>query len=333
MNVIKSIISRAKNLQRTIVFPEASFSERTLNSVKKILKNKVAKVILLGKVEDFSRNLSSLHGATIIDVENSDLREEFSQKLFEKRQHKGMTLDMARRYMSDYIYFATMLVDLGYADGMVAGAEHPTRDVLRPALQIIGTKEGIDRASSCFMMVGTDKLGFGEKDVLFLADCAMLPHPSSSELCDITLSTADTARKLADIEPRVAMLSFSSFASAEDESIDIIRDAIKLVKEKAPSLAIDGEMQLDCALVPRVARLKCPKESEVAGRANILIFPDLNSGNIGYKIMQRFSRLKAVGVIIQGLSSPVNDLSRGCSVEDIYLMTAITAIQAGEDNS
>ena len=325
---VKTLIKKAKKEQKTIVFPEASFSERTQKAVEYLLKKKIAKVILLGDPETFKSFPCNLHGATVINPKSSDLRQEFVAKLYELRQHKGMTMEVAEKLIDDNMYFATMLVYFGYADGYVAGAESPTDSVLRPALQIIKTREGISTASSCFMMVGTGKLHFGENNVLFTADCALNVSPNAQQLCDIALSTAETARSLTGIEPRIAMLSYSSFGSAkDDETILKSREAISLVKAQNPSIKIDGEMQLDCAIIKEVAKVKAGK-SDVAGKANILIYPDLNSGNIGYKSIQRFGSLRAVGVIMQGLNKPVNDLSRGCDVMDIVLMGAITAIQS-----
>lgn len=325
---IRSIIKKAKSMNKTIVFPEAFYSERTQRAIVRLLKEKVVNVIVLGDADKLKQDGINLKGATVINPMNSDLRPEFIDKICEIRQSKGMTKPEAEKLLDDYLYFGTMLVLMGYADGMIAGAENPTSNVLRPALQLIKTKPNIRTASSCFMMVGTEKLSFGENNVLFVADCALNVNPDAETLSDIALSTASTAKNLAGIDPKVAMLSYSSFGSAkEDEDIVKIRSAIKIIKNGNSSLKVDGEMQLDCALIPSVAKLKAP-ESKIAGKANILIFPDLNSGNIGYKIMQRFSSLKAIGVIIQGLNKPVNDLSRGCSAQDIYVMSAITAIQS-----
>lgn len=248
--------------------------------------------------------------------------------MVEIRKSKGLTAEEAKELLKNNLYFASMLVQCGYADGFVGGAETPTSDVLRPPLQIIKTKPGIKTVSAAVMMVGTKKFGFGENNVLFLGDCGLNINPTAEQLSDIAIATAQSAQTFCGLDPKVAMLSFSSFGSGGncDESILKVREAVKLAKEKDKSLAIDGEMQLDCALLECVGKLK-GKNSKIAGKANILIFPDLDAGNIGYKIMERFGRLQAVGVIMQGFNKPVNDLSRGCSIKDIVVMTAITCLQ------
>ena len=326
---ISSILSKAKSLNKTIVFPEAEFSPRTIKAVEILLKKHICNVILLGSPEKIISQSNHLKRAVIIDNQSSELNEEFASRIAQLRAHKGVTLEMARELVKDKMYFATMLVLEGYADGMVAGAETATSNVLRPALQLIKTKDGIKTASSCFMMVGTSKLSFGENNVLFASDCAFNINPSADELKDITFATCQTAKALANIQPKVALLSFSTLGSGgdKDETILKMRQALSLIKQQDSSLLVDGEMQLDCAILPSVAKVKAPN-SVVAGKANILIFPDLNSGNIGYKIMQRFGSLNAVGVIVQGLNKPVSDLSRGASVDDIVNMSAVTAIQS-----
>ena len=328
---ISSILSKAKSLNKTIVFPEAEESLRTIKAVEILLNKHICNVILLGSPEKILSMSNKLKRAVIIDINDSILVDEFAEKIAELRAHKGVTLEAAKELAKDKMYFATMLVYSGYADGMVAGAESATNTVLRPALQLIKTKPGIKTASSCFMMVGTNKLSFGENNVLFVSDCAFNICPNAEELRDITFATCQTAKSLAGIEPKVALLSFSTLGSGgdKDETILKMRQALSLIKEQDKNLLVDGEMQLDCALLPDVAKVKAPN-SQVAGRANILIFPDLNSGNIGYKIMQRFGSLQAVGVIIQGLNKPVCDLSRGASVQDIVNISAITAIQSAE---
>ena len=326
---ISDLFKEAKKLNKTIVFPEAEYSDRIIKAAQIVLKKKLANVILLGNPKVILAKSNKLKNAVIIDPNNSELTAEFVTELVKLRKHKGVDENKAKELLSNTFYFASMLVEMGYADGYLGGAETATSDVLRPALQIIKTKDNIQTASSCFMIVGTKKLGFGENNVIFVADSALNINPSAMQLRDIVLSTAKTAKRFCDITPRVAMLSFSSFGSGgdEDESILKMREAIELVKKEDKELYIDGEMQLDCALVKEVAKVKA-KKSLVAGHANILIFPDLNAGNIGYKLIERFGRLQAVGVIMQGFKKPINDLSRGCKVRDIVVMTAITCIQA-----
>jgi phosphate acetyltransferase len=331
---VNELISRAKKLNKTIVFPEAENSERVIKAVEIVLKNKIANVILLGDEKTILSHSTHLKGATIINPKTSQLMPEFVEKLVQIRANKGLTTEQAKELLKDNFYFATMLVELGYADGYLGGCETATANVLRPALQVIKTREGIRLASSCVLLVGTNKLHFGENDVIVSADCAVNINPNAEDLKDIVLATVLSAKTFCNItNPRVAMLSFSSFGSGgnKDESILKIRDAINLVRQTDKSITIDGEMQLDCALVPEVAKIKS-KNSAVAGRANILVFPDLNSGNIGYKLMERFGKLQAVGVIMQGFKKPINDLSRGCKVMDIVVMTAVTCLQAQESS-
>ena len=325
---VEDLLEKSKLLQKTIVFPEADYSPRVLTAVEKVIEGQIAKVILLGDADSLTKKSNKIKDATIINPKNSDLLPEFIEKLVEIRKSKGLTADEAKKLLEDNFYFACMLVELGYADGFVGGAETATSDVLRPALQIIKTKPSIKTASSCVIFVGTEKLGFGENNVVVAGDCSLNINPTAEQLSDIVISTAQSAKSFCGIEPKVAMLSFSSFGSGgnSDESILKVREALKLVKEKEPKLLIDGEMQTDCALIKSVGELK-GKGSKIAGNANVLIFPDLNSGNIGYKLMERFGGLQAVGIIMQGFNKPINDLSRGCSVEDIVVMTAVTSLQ------
>ncbi len=326
---ISKLIKESKKLQKTIVYPEAEYSERVIKAVEIVLRKKIAKVILLGNPEKILKKSKKLNNAIIIDPSTSELLDEFTQRLLEIRKSKGLTREQASELLKNNFYFAAMLVEMGYADGYLGGAETSTADVLRPALQIIKTKEGIKTASSCFMFVGAQKLGFGENNVLFTSDCALNIEPNAEQLKDIVIATTNTAREFCNITPRVAMLSFSSFGSGgnENKSILKIRDSINLIRQEDSNLLIDGEMQLDCALIKEVASVKA-KNSLVAGNANILIFPDLNAGNIGYKLIERFGKLQAIGVIMQGFKKPINDLSRGCKINDIVVMTAITCLQA-----
>ena len=325
---VKQLLAKASKLEKSIVFPEAEISDRILKAVEIILKKKVAKPILLGDEEKILAKGYKLTGATIINPAKSELVDEFAAKLYELRKAKGLTEKDAKKLAKDPFYFASMMVYCGYADSTLGGAETSTADSLRPGLQIIKAKEGIKTISSCTMFVGTDKLGFGENNVIFFADTSLNITLDENQLSDVAVSTVETAKLLADIDPRVAMLSFSTMGSGgNSEDLQKIRNAVKLTQKRLKGIAeVDGEMQLDAALIESVGKLKAPK-SKVAGRANILVFPDLTSANIGYKIAERFGRLQAVGQIQQGFKYPVNDLSRGCHVEDIVVMTAVTVIQ------
>ncbi len=330
---VTELINKAKKLNKTIVYPEGETSQRVLSAAEIVLKKKIANVILLGnpqKILEKNQNLQGM-GATIIDPKTSELMPEFIEKLVEIRKDKGLTKEEAEQLLTDNFYFASMMVQLGLADGFVGGAETSTSNVLRPALQIIKTKPNIKNVSSCVILVGTKKLKLGENNVVVAGDCGLTINPNAEQLCDIAIATADSAQKFCNITPKVAMLSFSSFGSGgnKDESILKVRQALELIKQKNPEMIVDGEMQLDCALIEDVAKVKA-KNSPVAGKANVIIFPDLNSGNIGYKLMERFGKLQAVGVIMQGFNKPINDLSRGCHIYDIVVMTAITVLQTQE---
>ncbi len=327
---VQSLIKKAKKLNKTIVYPEAEISDRVIKAVEYVLRHKIANVILLGDEERILSKSKHLKGAVIINPETSELTEEFVAKLVELRSKKGVDEKKARELLKDNNYFASMLVYSGFADGYLGGAENTTANTLRPALQIIKTKENVNIVSSCFMMLG--KSGYGENGVVFVSDCALNVNPTASDLKDITLSTVKTATSLCGINPNVALLSYSSFGSGGDSDPTIlkVRETLNLIKSEDLKLNVDGEMQLDCAIVKEVAKRK-GAGSSVAGKANVLIFPDLNAGNIGYKLMERFGKMDAVGVIMQGFKKPVNDLSRGCKVKDIVLMTAITCIQASQN--
>lgn len=328
----KNFIKLAKKDIKNIVFPEAYCSERTMQAIAYVLKHKIANVILLGDEQSLAKKMKChhCHGGTIINPKTSELRAELKEELLRIRKDKGLTETQAEELLDDNYYFATMLVKCGYADGALGGAEGPTANVLRPALQIIKARKDITTVSSCFVMIGTKKLNMGENNVMLLADCALNPNPSAEQLCDIATATADTAKTLCHIQPKIALLSYSTFGSGGDknEIVNKVRAAAQQLK--STKLCVEGEMQFDCAVVPEVAKVKA-KDSKVAGGANVLIFPELNAGNIGYKILQRAGKLSAVGVIMQGLNKPCNDLSRGCSVKDIVIMTAITSIQAQQN--
>ncbi len=322
-NLIEQIKSKAASIKKTIVLPEAN-DERVLKAADIITKEGIAKVIVLGN-EDEIRNKAqelnlSLQGVRVIDPKKSDMSSDFANVFFNLRKSKGITIEEARETVKDNLYFGAMLVREGMADGSVAGSASPTANVLRAAIQCVGMPEGISIVSSLFLMIFPDR-------VFSFADCAVVPNPDANQLADIAVSTADNHKKLTGEEPYVAMLSFSTKGSAKHELIDKVVEATRLAKEKRPDLNIDGELQFDAAIVDSVGRKKAP-DSPVAGRANVLIFPDLQAGNIGYKIAQRLGGAEAIGPIVQGLKKPLFDLSRGCSVNDIVNTAAIAVLMA-----
>ena len=330
MNLIEDIIAHAKADKQRIVLPEGT-EERTLKAADRLVADGVADIILLGNIAEItslakSYGLNNIGKATIIDPENHEKKQIYADLLFRLRQSKGMTPEKAIKVVEDPLYLACLMIKSGDADGEIAGAQNTTGNVLRPALQIIKTMPGVSCVSGAFLMFLEDK-SYGEDGVLIFADCAVLPNPTASELAQIAVSTAHTARTVVGVEPRVAMLSFSTKGSASHEMVDKVVEATKLAKEMAPDLLIDGELQSDAALVEKVAAQKAPG-SPVAGKANILVFPTLETGNISYKLVQRLAGAEAVGPILQGMAAPVNDLSRGCSVDDIYKMVAIASNQA-----
>ena len=329
MELMNKLWNAAKADRKRIVLPEGD-EERTLIAAQKIQEEKLAYVILVGdeeKIAEKAKGLNvNLEGIEIINPNKSDKLERYVNEFFELRKSKGMTIEKADKIVRDPLYFGTMMVKLDDADGMVSGAVHTTGDLLRPGLQIIKTAPGVSVVSSFFiMMVPGSK--YGEDGMLLFSDCAVNPNPNHEQLAAIAIATADTAKKLCKIEPKVAMLSFSTMGSADHEMVDKVRKATELAKELRPDLDIDGELQLDAAIVDKVAAQKAPN-SKVAGKANVLIFPDLQSGNIGYKLVQRFANAEAIGPMCQGFAKPINDLSRGCSSEDIVNVVALTAVQA-----
>jgi phosphate acetyltransferase len=324
MDVIKK---KAIADRKRIVLPEGD-EPRTVQAASIIAQQKIADVLLLGDEEKIKKTAGDLDltGVTIINPEKSDKLQEYANQFYEMRKSKGVTQETALQTCKDTLYFAVMMIKNKEADGMVSGAVHSTGDTLRPALQVIKTAPGISIVSSCFLMEIPNKK-YGDDGVMVFADCAININPNADELAAIAVATAETAKSLAGIDPRIAMLSFSTKGSAKHEFVDKVAQATAKVKEIAPQLNVDGELQADAALVESVGQLKSPG-SPVAGKANVLVFPDLQAGNIGYKLVQRLAGADAVGPICQGLARPVNDLSRGCSVEDIVSVVAITAVQA-----
>ena len=330
MELIEQLVAHAKTNKQRIVLPEGT-EERTLKAANQILTDEVADLILLGNVEEIQTlakkwGLGNIHRATLIDPATSEKTEEYAQLLCELRKKKGMTIEEARKKVLDPLYFGCMIIKCGEADGQLAGARNTTGDVLRPALQIIKTSPGITCVSGAMLLL-THAPECGDNGVLVMGDVAVTPVPDANQLAQIAVCTARTAKAVAGIEPRVAMLSFSTKGSAKHEVVDKVVEAFGIAKEMDPNLLIDGELQADAALVPSVGASKAPG-SPIAGKANVLVVPSLEVGNIGYKLVQRLGHATAVGPILQGIARPVNDLSRGCSIEDVYKMIAITANQA-----
>ena len=331
LNLINSIVARAKADRQRIVLPEGT-EERTLKAANQILTDEVADLILLGNPDEIHEaatkwGLGNIGKATIIDPENHPKQEEYAQLLCELRKKKGMTIEEARKLVLNPLYLGCLIIKNGDADGQLAGARNTTGDVLRPALQIIKTIPGITTVSGAMLLL-THAPEYGKNGILVMGDVAVTPVPDAAQLAQIAICTAGTAKAVAGIEePKVALLSFSTKGSAKHEVVDKVVEALKIAKEMAPTLAIDGELQADAALVPEVGASKAPG-SAIAGAANVLIVPSLEVGNISYKLVPRLGHADAVGPILQGMARPVNDLSRGCSIEDVYRMIAITANQA-----
>jgi phosphate acetyltransferase len=330
MTLLERLKAKALANPRKIVLPEGE-EPRTVKAASIITREKLARVTLVGnraKIEAVAKEQGlDISAIPSIDPETSPKFEEYAQAYAEARKAKGMTIEEARRIMKDTVFYGTMMVHKGEADGLVSGALHATADTVRPALQFIKTKPGISLVSSIFIMI-VPNCEYGDAGTFIFADCAVVPNPTDKELAEIAIASAETGRILAGIDPKVAMLSFSTYGSAQHELVDKVKRAVAMAKAQAPNLKIDGELQADAAIIPKVGKSKAPG-SPIAGQANVLIFPDLQSGNIAYKLVERLAKAQAIGPFLQGLNKPVNDLSRGCSVEDIVNVTMITSLQAG----
>ena len=330
MKLLQEIKERAQQNPQRIVLPEGTES-RTLEAANSVLRDKVAKLILIGNPAEINRmaeekGYTYIKEATIVDPENNPNLEKYATLLAELRKSKGMTIEEATRLAKDPLYLACLMIKSGDADGELAGAQNTTGNVLRPALQIVKTKPGMTCVSGA-MMLFTKTPQYGEDGLLMVADVAVMPNPTAEELAQIAVATGETMRAIANKEPRIAMLSFSTKGSAKHEMVDKVVAATKMAQEKAPDMMIEGELQADAALVESVGQLKAPG-SKVAGHANTFVFPSLEVGNISYKMVQRLGGAEAIGPVLQGMAAPINDLSRGCSVTDIEQMIAITANQA-----
>ena len=331
MSFIEEIKQRAKQDIKTIILPEAQ-DIRTLKATEQVLKEGYAKIILVGNKEEIEEkaleNKIDISGAQIIEPTNSEKYEEYVNLLFELRKQKGMSLEKAKGLVKDPVYFGMLMLkdEKSEADGLVSGAIHSTADTLRPALQILKTAPGTKLVSTFSVMV-VPNCEYGENGVFVFADCGLNQNPNSEELSEIAISTAKSFKQILGKEPKVAMLSYSTKGSAKAEEVDKVRIATELAKEKEPELAIDGEMQFDAAIIPEIAKSKAPG-SNVAGQANTIVFPELEAGNIGYKLVERLAKAEAYGPMCQGMAKPVNDLSRGCKAEDIVGVVAITCVQA-----
>ena len=328
MAFIDEIKKKARAVRKTIVLPE-SMDRRTWEAVETILKEDIADVVVLGTPEEVEANSKGLEvsGATVINPNTSDKLDEYVDALVELRKNKGMTPEEARRLLTtDYMFYACMMLKSGAADGIVSGACHSTANTLRPALQIVKTKPG-SKIASAFFVMDVPNCEYGENGTFVFGDCGLNQNPTPEELAVIAVSSAESFKFLVGAEPKVAMLSHSSKGSAKHADVDKVAEATRIAHELAPELKLDGELQADAAMVPSVGTSKAPG-SDVAGQANVLIFPDLDAGNIGYKLVQRLAKAEAYGPMLQGIAKPVNDLSRGCSASDIVGVVAITAVQA-----
>jgi len=330
MDLLKNIRENAKKHFKRIVLPEG-YEERTLKAADQIIDEKIADIVLLGEKEKVlklsgSYNLKNISKEHIIDPKSHDKKEDYINLMVELRKKKGLKKEEAAQLIEDPLYLGTLMIKNGDADGEVAGAMNATADVLRPAFQYVKTKEGISVVSGAFIMLLKDK-EFGEEGIMVFADCAVHPDPNAKELAEIAIATAHTAKAIAGLEPRIAMLSFSTKGSAKHAMVDKVVEATRLAREMNPDLPLDGELQADAAIIESIGKSKAP-DSPIAGKANVLVFPSLEVGNIAYKLVQRMAGAQAVGPVLQGMAAPINDLSRGCSVSDIVNLVAITANQA-----
>ena len=330
MDFIENIIEKARKQAKQIVLPE-SLEERTLKAADYVLANDIARITLLGNPGAIQQKaatlgLKNIGKASVIDPKSHAKKADYITLMLELRKAKGLTEEQAAKLIEDPLYLGAVMIKAGDADGEVAGAMNATGDVLRPAFQYVKTLPGTTVVSGAFIMIFKDK-EYGHDGILVFADCAVHPNPTDRELAEIAVTTAKTTRAIGGFEPKIAMLSFSTKGSASHEMVDKVRNATQIAKEMAPDLAIDGELQADAAIVPAIGAGKAPG-SAIAGQANVLIFPTLEAGNIGYKLVQRFAHAEAIGPILQGMAAPINDLSRGCSVEDIITMIAVTSNQA-----
>ena len=330
MSLLEDIKVAAKNHNKRIVLPEST-EERTLEAANILLEEGIARIILIGDEDEImslanGKGYKSISKATIVNPKSHDKKEEYIDLMVELRKKKGLTKEDASKLIEDPLYLATLMIKAGDADGEVAGAQNSTGDVLRPAFQFVKTMPGISVVSGAFIMILNDK-NYGENGMLVFADCAVHPFPNEKELAEIAVMTARTAKAIAKIDPKVAMLSFSTKGSAKHEMVDKVVNATKLAQEMAPEFKFDGELQADAAIVESIGMKKAPG-SQIAGKANVLVFPTMETGNIAYKLVQRLAGAEAVGPVLQGMAAPINDLSRGCSVSDIVNLVAITANQA-----
>jgi phosphate acetyltransferase len=330
MDFLDKIKERAAKNKKRIVLPEGT-EERTLRAADVILEEGFADIILIGEPDEISAEerrlvLKNISKATIINPKNHEKKEVYTDLLYDLRKKKGLTREQAAGLVENPLYLSVLMIKNGDADGEVAGADNATGDVLRPAFQIVKTKPGISVVSGAFIMILKDKT-FGEDGIMVFADCAVHPYPTTEELAEIAVSTGETTKNLLNIDPRIAMLSFSTKGSAKHDMIDRVVKATDIARKKNPDLKIDGELQVDAALVPEIAGKKAPG-SDIAGHANVFVFPTLETGNIAYKLVQRLAHAEAIGPVLQGMAAPINDLSRGCSVSDIVNLVAITANQA-----
>ncbi len=326
---IENLLSRASKLQKTIALAEGD-DIRVAKAAETLTKNGVCKVILIGNETEIKAKFADIdfNGVFFDDPKTSVNRDKYANTLFELRKTKGMTEDEAMKIVSsNKMFYACVALKVGDVDGVVGGAVYSSADVSRAAFQVIKPGKGINSVSSCFVMVPPQEFKYSSAPAYIFSDCAVIPYPDENQLADIVVAAADSAKKIVEVEPKIAMLSFSTKGSAKHDSVTKVQNALNIVKQSHPEIDVDGELQLDASIVPSVARQKAG-DSTVAGKANVLVFPNLDAGNIGYKLAQRFGNCMAVGPIMQGLALPVNDLSRGCVADDIVAVAAITALQA-----